>query len=721
MTDTLSRREFLKIAAIGAAAATLTGCGSAARYVVRQPYTDMPEYTLPGKSTYYATTCLECPAGCGLIVRTTEGRALKIEGNPNHPINRGRTCSRAQASLQGLYNPDRLDGPQMQAEPGKGSFGPIGWDTAISVVKETLEKTDPKGIAFLLGYAPHHVFDLASEIAASVGAPAPLRYSAYGMFDAQATLQQASRELLGASGLPHFDLASADMLFSFGADFAETWASPVAYQKAYSSFRRSRLGQRGYWVQFEPRLSLTASSADEWISLTPGTEGLVAAALGKLAAEKLGRETPAFAEIDISAAARLSGISEETIERLAGLFAEADHPLAIPGGAALGHTNGLASAKAILALNALAGNLGQPGGVIFHIAPQSGTGQAVSAFADVAALVERMNQGQVKALFIHGVNPVFELPKALGVEKALQKVPRVVSFSSNIDETSYRAHYLLPDHTPLESWGYHISSIGGDRGTFSSVQPVVAPMYNTKSTADVLLAASGLPYSDEVAYLQAAVSKLVERGAFFSASADAQLFWSEWLQHGGWWGIAADSTVKVEAALAQPLVVEAPQHSEGHYFLAVYPHPHLGDGAGANRPWLQETPDPTTTVMWNSWVAMHPKTAFALGVKDDDVVTITSPAGKLEASVYLYPGLRPDIVAIPFGQGHTHLGRYAQGRGANPLDVVALQVNAAGDLAFAATKVDISPTGKIRKLSRYEDQVGVYEQRKSWFAGPAHG
>src|SRR5512147_1812581 len=112
MTEQFSRRDFLKLASVGAAtSAILTGCGPASRYVVRTPYTQMPEYTYNGQSTYYATTCRECPAGCGLVVRTHQGRALKVEGNKDHPVNLGKTCARGQAAIQGLYNPDRIEGP----------------------------------------------------------------------------------------------------------------------------------------------------------------------------------------------------------------------------------------------------------------------------------------------------------------------------------------------------------------------------------------------------------------------------------------------------------------------------------------------------------------------------------------------------------------------------------------------------------------------------------
>ena len=134
----------------------------------------------------------------------------------------------------------------------------------------------------------------------------------------------------------------------------------------------------------------------------------------------------------------------------------------------------------------------------------------------------------------------------------------------------------------------------------------------------------------------------------------------------------------------------------------------MSDGSGANKPWLQETPDPTTTVMWNTWIEIHPDTADKLGLKDDDVVRITSAYGELEASVYRYPAIRPDTIAIPFGQGHTAFGRYAEGRGANLAALLGKQINADGDLAVHGIFVKIEKTGKRNYLARMESRMGVY-------------
>jgi anaerobic selenocysteine-containing dehydrogenase len=408
-------------------------------------------------------------------------------------------------------------------------------------------------------------------------------------------------------------------------------------------------------------------------------------------------------------------VAQAELERLADIFAGSPRAVALPGGMPLGQPHGLAAAQAILALNVLADNLGQEGGTFF--VPETSltqTAQAPNPTADLLAAIERMNRGQVRALFIHGVNPAYELPVSAGFAQAVAKVPLVISFASFLDETALLADYVLPDHTPLESWGYQRVATGSDRAVLSALQPVVVPVVNTRATADVLLAAAqsaggslagAVPFSDVADYLQQTLRALPE----LSGSLAGDL-WTTWLQHGGWWPARPGLDTPQAGGLDDLAVAGegAAALGEGELYLLPFPHPNLGDGSGANRPWLQETPDPMTTVMWNSWVEINPATARALGVKNDEVVKITSAAGSIEAVVYEYPAIHPQVIAIPLGQGHTALGRYAQGRGANPLALLETAQNEAGSLAFMATKVKVQSTGRRKILARYESREGVY-------------
>jgi len=722
MTGKISRYEFLKLLGTSAAAtAVLTGCGPASRYVEREPYPSMPEYTYNGQSTFYASYCRECPAGCGIVVRTMQGRALKVEGNKNHPLNQGKTCSRGQAAIQGLYNPDRIQSAMRQNGRGSGQFTDLSWDDAINVIKDALSNSRPEEVAFLLGLSPDHLFDLITEITTTLSAPPPIRYGAYATFEARSTLAEAANALWGRAEIPYFDIANADVTFSFGANFLETYLSPVAYTRGFAAMRRGTPGRRGYLIQFEPRMSQTAATADEWVPCNPGTEGLIALALGRLVAElSSATVSPAYAEVDVSKIAKSSGIPEERLKELAQIHFKAERPLAIPGSTAMGHTNGLDAAKAVLTLNTLAATLGKPNGIFFTPALPVNTSnpRIPNTFSDIVDLVAKMEAGEVKALFVHGVNPVFEFPKTVGFVEALEKVPLVISFASFPDETADLADFIFPDHTGLESWGYQKVITGSGHQVISGGQPVVVPFYDTRSTADVLLSAvqeiggtvsEGNPYQDEVEFLQQSVLGLIQEPGFYNAP-EIRTFWSNWQQFGGWWSLedGLEAPQAGESLNRTLPSVEAEFHGEQEFNLLPFLSPMLGDGSGANKPWLQETPDPMTTVMWNTWVEIHPETAEKLHVTDDDVVRIISPYGEIEAAVYVYPAIQPDTIAIPYGQGHTAYGRYAAGRGVNPFEILGPKSNAAGDFAYASTKVRLEKTGRRKELSRLESRMGVY-------------
>lgn len=719
MSKQISRRDFLKLATAGAATtAVLTGCGPTSRFVSREPYLKMPEYTYNGMSTYYATTCRECAAACGLVVRTMQGRAIKVEGNANHPVNLGKTCARGQATLQGLYNPDRVENPIKQARGAQLSPEALDWNAAIQIVSDALKNTNPSEIAFLMGMAPDHLFDLVSDLAKAIGAPAPLRFGAAGMFEARATLSKAAEDLFGKASMPFFDLENADVVISFGANFLETWLSPVAFTRGFAKMRRGNPERRGYFVQFEARMSQTASKADEWIPLRPGTESLVALALGRLIAEAKGGAIPAvFSSVDPLAAAADAGVQLEVLQRLAQALVKAHRPLVIPGGAALGQSNGLAVAEAVLALNALLGNFGLPGGVfISPLAPAQDAYHRPASAKEMADFIAKMKSGGVKVLFIHGVNPLFELPKQLGFAEALAAVPQVISFATFPDETALASDYVFPDHHGLESWGYQRAVVSA-KPVLSGAQPVVTPYFNTRATADVFLAAAALaggkfaealPFADEVAFIQSKLTKLVGEQGFFAA-AEINSFTAYFQQYGGWWAAdPAPASPSAANAITKRFTPSAAEFAgEGEFYFLPFVSPTLGE-AGANKPWLQELADPTTTVMWNTWVEMNPVTAHELGIENDDVIEIASEAGSVEAPVYLYPAIRPDVIAMPFGQGHTAYGRFAAGRGVNPADLLGVHFNEAGDLAFAGMKVAVKKTGKTKILSRLESRIGVY-------------
>jgi anaerobic selenocysteine-containing dehydrogenase len=723
MSNGLTRRQFLQAGAMAAATTVLSGCTvNLQRTETLESYVRPPEEGLPGENLWFASTCRQCSAGCGIVVRTSEGRARKVEGNPLHPVNRGKLCARGQAALQELYDPDRLQGAVWQ-KGGRGSaaYVPMAWDDLLPMVAGWVTDASPGTVAFLGGNTSTHLAGTIRQFLDALGAPPPVFTTLGDELEGRQALLQSSASLLGAQALPFFDLGQADVVFSFGANFLETWLSPVLYSRAFGQMRRRELGKRGYFVQFEPRHSSTAACADEWVPLQPGTEGQVALALGKILVDQ-GLGVPPVAsggplqalyeQVDVGAVADASGVPAGDLERLARILGAVPAPLAVPGGSLATYGNGPASLTAVGALNVVLSRLGQPGGV--YLPPAHGDPSFAwllpSTLADVQALIQRMAAGQVQLLFIHGANPVFELPPSLGFGDALNNVQRVVSFSSAVDETGLQADVLLPDHTNLESWGYHVPALA-DRPAVGSLQPVMRPLYDTRATADVLLAlaqelggtvAQRLPWPNEVEFLKEATAKLAPAGT------SPDVFWSQWRRQGGSWPETASwDTPSSALALDQPLALAAPAVDEQRmmypYTLHLYPSITLFDGRGANKPWLQEVPDPMTTVAWQTWIEIHPNTAAQLGVKDGDLVTVSSSAGAIEALVYVYPGILENIVAMPLGRGHEQYGRYARGQGSNPIRLLSPLSSG----ALSAACVRIQPTGQRKALARLESAEGV--------------
>jgi anaerobic selenocysteine-containing dehydrogenase len=490
----------------------------------------------------------------------------------------------------------------------------------------------------------------------------------------------------------------------------------------FGHFRSQPYGKRGYLVQFEPKMSITGAKADRWVPVRPGAEGLVAQAMIKLIAEekfgpaeRIARAEQLAGEVNIAEAAAACEMSVEEFIALTRSFAAAEHPVAIPGDALTGRNNGLEAAVAVQALNVVAGTVGQPGGLSVMPAVDNFAAPVPSTFAQVQRLIERMTNGQIEILLIHGANPVYDLPKDAGFVDALKQVETIVSFNPMMDETSLQADYILPDRVYLEGWGYEVVRPGFQSlPVISSQQPVVAPLYDVRATGDALLtlargipaAASALPWTDEVAFIKDMITAL-PKGA--SGGDDADTRWARFLQHGGWWPESRASEPP-EPAASSPIEVTPTtfrgEEAEYPYFLHLYLPALLSDGSGANIPWLQGSPEPMTTISWQTWVEINPKTADKLDVENGDIVKIESPHGEIEVPVYIFPAIRPDTIAIPFGQGHSDYGRYAQDRGSHPMKLVGAELDDSGSRqAWANVRVKIRKTGEDQALAVLETTV----------------
>jgi menaquinone reductase, molybdopterin-binding-like subunit len=518
-------------------------------------------------------------------------------------------------------------------------------------------------------------------------------------------LRRANAVSFGAHQLPTFDLAQSRYLLVFGADLLGTWNSAVAHSAAYGRMRQGRPGVRAKYVHVEPRLSQTAANADEFVAIKPGTEGALALGLAHVIiaanlrpASAAGRAGAAIdgwagglAEFTPEVVAGRTGVAATTIERLAREFAANAPAVAVVGGAPLAHSNGLVTALAVNALNALVGSARQPGGLGFT--PQA-------AAVPTRPLADLLQGDPPKVLLLDDVNPVFLSPAAWRVAESLARVPFIASFGPFIDETSALADLILPDHSFLESWVESSPESGALAAVPAAFGPAMRPLYDTRSTPDVLLEVSralatpltGLPGTyEEYLSAQAPGPRPQDPGPR-----------------------TQDPGPRTSMAYADPQfdgdASQYPYHLLPHASAALY------DGTLAHLPWLQELPDPMTSGMWCSWVEINARRAEELGIHQGDVVEITSSQGRLRAAAFLSPGIAPDAVAMPVGQGHTNFTRYGTNRGVNPIAILApASVGDTGALAWAATRVQVTrvggPDGSLILFA------GATRERPEW----AHG
>ena len=653
-TPAVKRRDFLKVLGAGTAATTMLGCASE-KVEKLIPYLVSPDQTVPGVSTYYATTCRECGVGCGIIAETRDGRTIKLEGNPAHPVNRGALCARGQAALQGLYNPDRYRGPMVRRN---GALQRITWDEALTLFSQKIGETRSRGGAgnavFINQNESGSFAGFLDNWLAAFGMPAHLSYDA----GAEHAVIAANRQSYGVAW-PRFDFRAARLVVAIGADFLDGWGASVPQQLDFADARADH-ERAPRFVYVGPRRSLTGLNADQWIDCRPGSEMAIVRMLG--------------GQLNAQQASQATGVNASVLDGFAHEFAATKPSLVLAGG---GGSDGFEVAVAANALNQSQGNVGTT------IKPGEGYlgFERIAAPAEFRALAQRMNSGGVSLLMVRGANPVFTLPKAVGFAAAMAKVPFKVSFSSCPDETSELADLILPDHHPLEQWG----DAEPVRGRISLQQPTMDPVFDTRATSDVLIAVAKKDPGNAARYPQPDYRSWMT--ARFPGGAAGLTTALQSALAAGSLGETAAVRPAVGSRVAPPI-----ESSSGNMYLVVYPHPLIGDGRGANKPWLQEIPDPVTKTCWQTVAEMNPATADRMGLANGDLVSIQTAGGTMTLPVLRYPGIQRDTVAVATGRGHVHSGRYAKA-GANPLDILPNYEDRAGGVAFVSTKAQVSKAG----------------------------
>ena len=487
-----------------ATAVVAAACGVPEKELLVQSSIEMPEDMVTGLDNWYATIDRQNRSPFGIVVRVMEGRAKKVEGNVDYPVNRGKHNAVAEAGLQGLYHPDRIGSPLIRTgQRGEGKWEQLSWTDAVSRVAERLGAASGEETVLITDPVGAHMGLVVNRFAEALGA----KHMSYEPLE-RTVLKASMKQVFDQDAMPDFDIENAAYILSFGADFLNTWESPVRYARGYGHFRQGENRKRGKLVHFDSRFSMTGANADEWVYVKPGYEGEVALAIANVMIAAGLPDSPALYRITGQGSNRLerftpesvgsrAGVSPEKIIRIARDFL--DHPpgLAIGGGSAGAHSNGLFNLNAIYALNYLAGSVDQQGGVVFNPTPPVSdlpTAPDATSFSEFWDLAGRMNGGQVKALLVRSADPFYGLPDNTAIRQASFNVPLIVSFSNRFDDTTMLADIILPENHYLEDWGTDIPDPGPGYQTIGFQQPVVRPFFEsrgphlgTKNFGDVLM------------------------------------------------------------------------------------------------------------------------------------------------------------------------------------------------------------------------------------------
>jgi len=529
----LSRRDFIKLGTTAVAA----GVGLSALKPAKET---VAVQTTAGEETIVKTTCALCPSGCGLDVRVVSGKAVKVEGNPLHPLNQGVCCLKGQTSLEVLYSPERIRHPRIQVGArGSGDWKEISWEEALGMVADKLTELREAGkshsVALMHGELRGQMRQVVNRFMRAYGSPNVISRESLGEGAARMALWLSQ----GVNALPIYDINNSNYVLAFGGNLLESSRNLIGYLGATAFMRRGR-PQRGKLVAVHPRLSLTGIKADEWVPIRPGTYGALALGMAnvivnsKLYDEDFVRDfTFGFEDFQdaegnhhqgfksyvletytLERVAAITGVTTDVIARIAGEFATNRPAVAVlptePGELSSG--NALYTALAVHALNALVGSIDAKGGVILQRFPKltewpvysldaiarkgesqerlDGAGTqfplALSAYQNVPERILSEQPYPLEMLFLLNANPIYDVPNGGRSLEALMKVPFVVSFASTLDESAAHADLILPASTFLEVWGDDYLEGTGYAG-ISLRRPVVEPVHNTRDPGDVLL------------------------------------------------------------------------------------------------------------------------------------------------------------------------------------------------------------------------------------------
>jgi molybdopterin-containing oxidoreductase family iron-sulfur binding subunit len=619
-SSSTSRRDFLKYVGFSTAAASLAACeGPVIKSI---PYVVQPTEIVPGVANYYATTIADGFDFASVLVKTREGRPIKIENNTDAASN-GIANARVHASVLGLYDNLRVKAPM------KGD-AQITWETFMSETTSKLNGlSDDKQIVFLTSTMPSpSTKKLVSEFAEKYG---NVNHVVYDAVSESATLDAYAAKY-GKRGLANYDFSKAKTIVSVGADFIGDWQGG-GFESSYAKNRVPQNGQMSRHIQFESNMTLTGANADKRVPLTPSQQKL---ALAKLYSLVVG-----------------GGVSVDLPEPIAKAVQSAANEISKAGSNAVVVT-GIQDVNAqtvVLEINEYLNSKAFDPKTIIHT--RQGSDKAVMQ------LVADMKAGKVGAVIMNGVNPMYTLPNAKDFAEGLKNTELSIAFSMKQDETASNCDYIAAIPHNLESWGdFELKS-----GHYSMMQPTIRPLFDTKQFQEVLLGWNGnnTSYRD---YLKSVWTTDILNGSSFNKAVQDGFFVSATSTSEDAVETSTDETTEeVETPSGNAARALARSAKSGGMELSLYTKTGMGDGQQANNPWLQEFPDPITRTSWDNYLTVSRADAEQLGLVNENVangglngsyanVTVNDVTVE-NVPVLIQPGQAKGSVGLAVGYGRT--------------------------------------------------------------------
>jgi molybdopterin-containing oxidoreductase family iron-sulfur binding subunit len=646
-------------------------------------------------------------------VRHRDGRIIKPEGSPDHPVSRGGLCPRGQSAPQGIYDPDRVVTPRVRSQ---GQWQSVEWNAALQRLGQELHSPGAH-VAIISDLQTGSLLETMHAFAAAFDSPRLLMYEAFN-FEA---VRRAHKLLLGISAIPRYTFSRAELILSFGADFLETWISPVEYATHFAQCRSVGDSPLSRFYSFGPRLSMTAANADEHFTTAPGQERWCALALLQAMIEEdlviredASRVRSIAASLGAPKAFERSGLPRQVIARIAREFATARSSIAFAAPtAARDNKAAIDAALAAALLNYASGRVGRE--VDFSRTHALG---ATGTEAETKAFLDGISPNDI--LIIHQTNIGFTRPDAI---ESLRRARLVVYLSTLPDETAQIADWVLPIDSPLEAWGDYEPYTG----IRSSLQPGMGRMYDTRSAGDVFmkLAVAGgkKPLFTQQDGEPVSFASLVRRrwNDFLNKSnGPRDIDHQSLLQRGFFIEPVSAAPVKLSGREIAPFHESSPESQTGKLSLCAWPSINLYDGRLSNRGWMQEVPERVSYIAWSAWADLHPDTARDAGIKEKNLIRISTEQGSIDLPARITDEIAPNAIAVTIGQGHTSRElTVAYGIGDNPFrllqaktsdlfGLVAVRRIGAGDIVYTSATRSQEHRGILRHVKE-SDLSGTSE------------